>query len=138
MDDRVIKRLNQLYAVAMLRVSEEGDEGRANEARNAAFLLLKTARDNGIEIRFVEAGSVSAAAPRGAPMSGSAFESVMSDLFGSMARDLRQQKPPEQVIKVISARYAGYCRVCKKGYKAKERVVWMPGGSGCTHVNCAR
>ena len=143
--DKVIQRLQQLHRLATLRPGEEKDKGRANEARNAAFLLLKTASDNGFEIQFVPTRA-NGAWPNGfgAPMAGSAFETVMQDLFGGMARDLRQQKPPVQAGKVISARYAGACRKCGKGYKAKERVVWISGRvglqgvGGALHVECAR
>jgi hypothetical protein len=150
--EKVIKRLQQLHMLATLRPGEEKDEGRANEARNAAFLLLKTAQDNGFEVQFV---STAAMAGRkyardfadATSFSGSAFESVMQDLFGGMERDLRQQKPPAQAGKVITARYAGFCRKCGKGYKAKERVVWISGetgsarrvgSTGALHVACAR
>jgi hypothetical protein len=49
---KLIDRLKQLYQLATLRPEEENDEGRKNEARNAAFLLLKTARENGVKIKF--------------------------------------------------------------------------------------
>jgi hypothetical protein len=151
--DKVIKRLKQLHAVATLRPGEEKDEGRANEARNAAFLLLKTAADNGFEVQFI---SSNATAYRGCNVPNGfngdiagteTFANVMNDIFGGMARDLRQQKPPPQTGKVINARYAGYCRKCGKGYKAKERVVWIPmaegerkvgSGASVLHVECAR
>jgi hypothetical protein len=49
---KLLDRLRQLYQVAILRPEEEGDDARANEARNAAFLLLKLAREGGVKVRF--------------------------------------------------------------------------------------
>lgn len=46
-------KLRALYQRAILRPHEEGDEARLNEARAAAFLLLKIARDNGVQVKFV-------------------------------------------------------------------------------------
>lgn len=52
-ENKILTRLKQLYALAVLRDGEEADEGRQNEARNAAFLLLKTARENGVQVKFI-------------------------------------------------------------------------------------
>jgi hypothetical protein len=46
-------KLRALYQRAILRPHEEGDEARLNEARASAFLLLKIARDNGVQVKFV-------------------------------------------------------------------------------------
>ena len=46
-------KLRALYQRAILRPHEEGDEARLNEARAAAFLLLKIARENGVQVKFV-------------------------------------------------------------------------------------
>jgi hypothetical protein len=51
-DNPVLRKLQRLYQLAILREDEEGNEGRQNEARTAAFLLLKTARENGVKVRF--------------------------------------------------------------------------------------
>lgn len=48
-------KLKSLYARAILRPEEEGDDARMNEARTAAFLLLKIARESGVQLRFVPA-----------------------------------------------------------------------------------
>jgi len=53
----LIQKLRALYARAILRPEEEGDDARQNEARTAAFLLLKIARESGVQLRFVPAGS---------------------------------------------------------------------------------
>lgn len=49
------QKLKALYARAILRPEEAGDEARLNEARTAAFLLLKIARESGVQLRFVPA-----------------------------------------------------------------------------------
>lgn len=48
----ITQRLKALYALAILRPEEENNEGRKNEARNSAFLLLKIARENGVQLQF--------------------------------------------------------------------------------------
>ena len=52
-------KLRGLYQRAILRPHEEGDEARLNEARAAAFLLLKIARENGVQVKFVVGGEPS-------------------------------------------------------------------------------
>lgn len=63
----VAAKLRKLYALAVLRPEEEKDEARMNEARNAAYLMLKTAKQAGVGIQFVRRTMVEvpvAAAPQ--------------------------------------------------------------------------
>jgi hypothetical protein len=48
-------KLRKLYALATVSPEQEKDEARMNEARNAAYLLLKTARQAGVRLQFVRA-----------------------------------------------------------------------------------
>lgn len=48
----LLKKLERLYKVAIIRPEEESQEARMNEARTAAFLLLKLAREGGVKIVF--------------------------------------------------------------------------------------
>jgi hypothetical protein len=51
-ENKILEKLKRLYALAVLREEELGNEARENEARTAAFLLLKLSRENGVKIRF--------------------------------------------------------------------------------------
>ena len=46
-------KLRKLYALSTLTPEQEKDEARMNEARTAAYLFLKTARQNGVRIQIV-------------------------------------------------------------------------------------
>lgn len=48
---KILDRLKKLYALTAK------PEGREEEARTAAWLLIKTARDNGVTLRFIAAKS---------------------------------------------------------------------------------
>ncbi len=52
MSEELASKLKRLLALATLRRNEEGDETRENEARTAAFLLMKTCRDNDVTVVF--------------------------------------------------------------------------------------
>jgi hypothetical protein len=51
-DNKLLEKLQKLYRLALLNENEAEDPTRQNEARTAAFLLLKTARENGVKIKF--------------------------------------------------------------------------------------
>lgn len=107
----VLKKLERLYKLAVIRPEEEKDEGRNNEARNAAFLLIKTARENGVKLKFE---MVTAAPPMrdfgGTPQrrtrppfdvnietGGTPFD-VLNDLFQELSRERHQrgQRVPDE------------------------------------------
>jgi len=52
-DNKLLKQLEALYKLSILRPEEENDPGRQNEARTSAFLLLKKARENGVVVKFI-------------------------------------------------------------------------------------
>jgi hypothetical protein len=51
-ENKLKEKLERLYRLAILRPEEENDEGRKNEARTSAFLLIKLAREKGVKIKF--------------------------------------------------------------------------------------
>ena len=61
-------KLRKLYALSTLTPEQEKDEARMNEARNAAYLFLKTARQNGVRVQIVRPAAEDAReAPAPAP-----------------------------------------------------------------------
>jgi hypothetical protein len=119
-NDALAQKLKKLFALATLRASEEGDAGRANEARNAAFLLLKTARENGVKVLF-DFGGVGA----GMPDEGT---------FSTAPSGPKRYKAPVVVNytdpRVKANKYGQ--RTCFCG-KSLETRIWV-GVDGCTHV----
>ena len=51
-DSKLLEELKRLYQLAVLRDGEENDEGRKNEARNAAYLLINKACKGGVRLWF--------------------------------------------------------------------------------------
>jgi hypothetical protein len=51
--DGIMKKLEGLYKLAILKDGEEKDESRRIEAASSALLLLNLARKNGVKLRFV-------------------------------------------------------------------------------------
>lgn len=49
---RILSKLKKLRALARLAPGEEKNEGRVNEARASALLMLKIAEDNGFVVQF--------------------------------------------------------------------------------------
>lgn len=92
-DNKLLEELKRLYALAVLRPEEENDEGRKNEARNAAFLLFNKARKGGVKIKFEVPGAEpnrASTAPHAAappPVHDDLFAQVLDDLMnGTYAR----------------------------------------------------
>lgn len=52
-DNKLLKKLEAFYKLAIIQPHEEGDDARLNEARTSAYLLIKTARENGVRIKFL-------------------------------------------------------------------------------------
>lgn len=50
----LLEKLRKLLTLAQLSKNEERDPTRVNEARTSAMLMFKIAKDNGIEIEFVD------------------------------------------------------------------------------------
>lgn len=185
-DNRLLKKLEALYKLAILRPEEEGNEGRVNEARTSAFLLIKMARENGVKVSFrvpkpepgVHRDTVSSYPRRprgvgdpgvttGGPYHGfddffrragfaGASASIFEDLFREAAADYggvdpgkpdsefrRSQRPTSAPSSrhrtvappLITSRYEGTCRTCRKKYGQGVRVYWIEG-FGCSHEAC--
>lgn len=49
---KLAEKLQRLLVLATLKEGEDRNEARVNEARTAAFLLIKTVQDNGVKLRF--------------------------------------------------------------------------------------
>jgi hypothetical protein len=106
-------KLKKLYGLAIIRPSEEKDEARQNEARNAAYLLLKLARDNNVQIKFV----IAAASPPQETSQGYARYSPPS--------------PSPQPARKASPFYDHQRCPCGKSLETRT---WYAAGAGCTHV----
>lgn len=52
-ENRLLKKLERLYRLAVTSPEDEADDARMNEARNAAWLLLKLAREGGVAVKFI-------------------------------------------------------------------------------------
>lgn len=53
MTNKLLDKLQKLYALTRLGDHELNDEARLNEARTAAWALIKTARENDVTIKFI-------------------------------------------------------------------------------------
>lgn len=96
--DKVLDKLKKLYGLAKLSDDERAlyadgklDDGRLNEARTAAFLLIHTARTNGIKVTFTPANAPSKPRDHGSmPRSGS-YGGGGTDDLGDMFADMMRQ-----------------------------------------------
>jgi hypothetical protein len=111
------EKLERLYRLAILREEEENDEGRQNEARTSAFLLIKIARENGVKIVFkvpqeksVTTNDASSRYPHASRPSASPFKGFddfirrggSADAFEELFRDM-QRKVNEEKERVARA-----------------------------------
>lgn len=118
-------KLKKLYGLAILRPSEEKDEARQNEARNAAYLLLKVARDNNVQIRFVVGGG-----------GGSAPQEPSQGYARYEPPSPGPQPAGPSASYHWSARgrtYQDTSSMCPCGKPLATRT-WYAAGRGCTHV----
>lgn len=128
MNAALAEKLKRLFALATLKPEEEGNQGRENEARNAAFLLLKCARDNGVAISFGEPGPSAQRVPIYGPNT-----SVSSAPIPSTPQ---RYKPPVVVNPspmYRSKRNTWGEECCYCGLSLSSRI-WV-GVDGCTHVS---
>jgi hypothetical protein len=95
----IIEKLKRLYALAKLSDDERKlyaddklDDGRLNEARTSAFLLLHIARTNNVTIRFEMHGSEGTAAPAGPFGSQNWGRPSMRDLDEILRRAVRREQ----------------------------------------------
>jgi len=115
-------RLRSLYARAVLRRGEARDEGRLNEARNAAVLLINTIHEAG-GILIARVG-----------MDGRVVDVQIS---GERPPPPKPAPSPSGEGPVISAQVAmdTSCRACGLRIKAGSWAWWRMG-AGHTHQEC--
>ena len=100
-ENKLLEKLQRLYKLAILNENEENDESRQNEARTAAFLLIKTARENGVRIRFEVPQQKQSAPPQGfydqvraaqaAKQAGFDITDLFSEMMKQAAEDARKR-----------------------------------------------
>jgi len=118
-------KLKKLYGLAVLRPSEEKDEARQNEARNAAYLLLKLARDNNVQIKFVIGG---ASDPQGPSQGYARYQPPQPNAPSTSRRTTAYRPNPQR-----EPRSGDGLAMCPCG-KSVESRTWYNVGVGCTHV----
>lgn len=117
-------KLKKLYGLAILRPSEEKDEARQNEARNAAYLLLKLARDNNVQIKFV----VRDDSVQGPSQGYARYQPPQPNASANARRTTAARPSPQR-----QSRACDGLAMCPCG-KSVESRTWYDVGVGCTHV----
>jgi hypothetical protein len=126
-------KLKGLYARAILRPEEENDTGRLNEARNAAFLLLKIARENGVQLKFI--------ANPGEKRGETTAEANPQAEKPAGPKRYERPKPASPPVRKRAQPGAGYdydydaagWKTCPCGKPIATRT-WFSPFAGCTHV----
>ena len=129
-------KLKGLYARAILRPEEESDTGRMNEARNAAFLLLKIARENGVQLKFITntgekrtREATAEATPQATKPGPTRYERPKP-----ASPPIRKRGQPAEPYNIYSGYSAGWkeCNLCGKPIATRT---WYDPFRGCTHVD---